>query len=261
MEDTLLFTYGVRWDQYNDANDHTSPRLGLIHKLNTTWTHKLLYGHAYRAPTALEQYGSGSVVGNTDIKPEIINTLEYIHILRQPHYEIESVLFYSKWENAISLVKVDDGNGLISKYKNSAENNSHGLELSLRSQFGLTALNGQISYVKSENKTDNSDYVAFPQWISSLNIEHMLTPNKLTLGFWQRMMLNYELDDQDTQSKKHNYYRSDVYVKWKINSEVKLQFNLQNVFKQNNTLPSFYASEGGLKDYGRIARVSLSMKL
>lgn len=256
--DQLLVTYGARWDYYSDVKNHISPRLGLVYKTNHALTQKLLFGHAYRAPTALEKFGSGSVLGDENLKPETIETYEFINIYRQPNYEIEAVIFYSEWDNAISLVEVST---VQNQYKNNNYNESKGLELSLRSQLNHTTINSQLSYTESENKTDGIDYVAFPEWTGSVNIEHPITQETLKVGMWQRVMLNYHLNDTNTDNDEKSYHRTDLYLNWRMNTRFSLTANIQNVFDKQNTLPSYYGSEGGLLDYGRIIKASIHYKL
>ena len=257
LKNQLLVTYGARWDYYSDVKNHISPRLGLVYKTTDTLTQKLLFGHAYRAPTAVEKFGSGAVLGDINLKSETIETFEFINIYRQHNYEIEAVLFFSEWNNAISLVEVTN---VQNQYKNNDSNASKGLEVSVRSKIQSTTINAQTSYTKSENKTDGVDYVAFPEWMGSVNIEH---PIKETLkaGVWQRFMLSYQLNDTDTTAKEESYYRTDLYLNWRYDKNLTVIANIQNVFDTENTLPSYYGSEGGLLDYGRIIKASINYKL
>ena len=265
LNNQLLITYGARWDYYNDVKNHISPRLGLVYKTSNKLTQKLLFGHAYRAPTALEQFGSGTVKGDIQLQPETIETYEFINIYRHQNYEIEAVLFYSEWDNAIALVGVtteeSEGGKYRNQYKNNNYNESKGLELSLRSQLNHTTINSQLSYTESENKTDNIDYVAFPEWTGSVNIEHQVTQETLKVGMWQRVMLNYHLNDTSTDNDEKSYHRTDLYLNWRMNARFSLNANIQNVFDKQNTLPSYYGSEGGLLDYGRIIKASIHYKL
>jgi outer membrane receptor for ferrienterochelin and colicin len=257
LNDQLLITYGARGDYYSDVKNHISPRLGLVYKTTSALTQKLLFGHAYRAPTAIEQFGSGSVLGDQDLKSETIETFELVNIYRQPHYEVEAVIFYSEWDNAISLVAISD---VQNQYKNNHDNESKGVELSLRAQVNTTILNTQISYTDSRNKTDEVDYVAFPEWAGSINIEHPVT-EKLTTGLWQRFMLSYQLDDTNTTLQQASYYRTDLYLNWQVSPGLNVIGNIQNLFDDKNYLPSYYGSEGGLLDNDRIIKASIQYKL
>jgi outer membrane cobalamin receptor len=71
--------YGARLDEYSDFGRHTSPRLGLVYHPRADSAVKLLYGQAFRAPSAVEIGGAqNSVLGNPALKPEIIDSYELI---------------------------------------------------------------------------------------------------------------------------------------------------------------------------------------
>ncbi len=70
-------TAGVRHDRYSDFGTTTNPRLALVWDTTLDLTTKLLYGHAFRAPSFNEQYGINPVAnGDPNLKPETIKTLE-----------------------------------------------------------------------------------------------------------------------------------------------------------------------------------------
>jgi outer membrane receptor protein involved in Fe transport len=260
LDDTVLLTYGLRWDNYSDAGEHASPRLGLVHKLNSHWRQKILYGHAYRAPTAIEFYGSSnSAVGDVNLKPETIDSLEYVLIFSNPHYEIETVLFYSQWKDAIALVPSIAGS-TTNQYKNIKENESKGLEIGFRRQYGNWSERGNFSYVQSKNVTDNIKYSAFPSLMASVNSEYENPSHKLRVGFWLRMMHEYALSDntQENNDTNHQYARVDTYLKWPLNNKTELGMSIQNIGDNRNTLPSYYESENGLTGVGRIFKLNIT---
>lgn len=257
LNDTLLFTYGLRWDDYSDASDHASPRLGLVHKINERWRQKLLYGHAYRAPTAIEIYGSSSsVLGDENIQPETIDSYEYVLILSTPHYEIETVVFQSHWQDAIALVPVSPGS-TTNQYQNIKENESQGIELSFRRQHGTWSGQGNLSYVESKNIDENESYYAFPSIMATINSEYEMPALKLRMGVWFRFMDDYELTDSDlTVSNKKQYRRLDTYAKWGISQQTELGLSIQNLTDRSNILPSYYSSENGLADTGLLLKAT-----
>ncbi len=71
-------TAGVRWDHYSDFGDTVNPRLALVWKAGGRLTSKLLYGRAFRPPSYRELYviNNSEVLGNPDVEPEIMDTLE-----------------------------------------------------------------------------------------------------------------------------------------------------------------------------------------
>ena len=73
-------TYGVRADDYSDFGDTVNPRLALVWAMDLDMTSKVLYGRAFRAPSFNELYAQNnpSIQGNSDLKPERINTVEIV---------------------------------------------------------------------------------------------------------------------------------------------------------------------------------------
>lgn len=72
----LLLNAGVRYDYYFDSFGGTvNPRLGLIYSPRERTTVKALFGRAFRAPNAYEQYYYARPAG-APLDPETINTYE-----------------------------------------------------------------------------------------------------------------------------------------------------------------------------------------
>lgn len=77
--DNWQLTAGVRYDHYSDFGNTFNPRAALVWDINKQLTTKLLYGKAFRAPSFSEQFNQNNpiLIGNKDLKPETINTLEW----------------------------------------------------------------------------------------------------------------------------------------------------------------------------------------
>lgn len=71
-------TAGLRHDDFSDVGSTTNPRLSLVWDAAHDLTAKLLYGHAFRAPSFLELYSINNPVirGNPELRPETVRTLE-----------------------------------------------------------------------------------------------------------------------------------------------------------------------------------------
>ena len=74
ITDDLRLTMGVRYDDYSDFGSEVSPRAGLTWEFIKGYDLKLLYGHAFRAPSFMELYNS--TFGTPDLDPETIDTYE-----------------------------------------------------------------------------------------------------------------------------------------------------------------------------------------
>lgn len=79
IADDWHLTAGVRYDYYSDFGSTVNPRFALVWDINEQLTSKLLYGKAFRAPSFTELYTQNNPVllGNRNLKPEVINTVEW----------------------------------------------------------------------------------------------------------------------------------------------------------------------------------------
>jgi outer membrane receptor for ferrienterochelin and colicins len=77
----LKVTGGVRYDNHSEYGSELTGRAGLTSRWSKTIVAKLLYGSAFKAPSPYLLYASplrpGDVVGNPNLKPQHINTVEY----------------------------------------------------------------------------------------------------------------------------------------------------------------------------------------
>ena len=71
-------TAGIRADEFSDFGSTVNPRLALVYNVRYDLTAKLLYGRAFRAPSFAELFTQNNpvIVGNEELDPEVINTLE-----------------------------------------------------------------------------------------------------------------------------------------------------------------------------------------
>jgi len=74
ITDDIRLTTGVRYDHYSDFGGHVSPRVGLTWEYMEAYDLKLLYGHAFRAPTIIETYYTDP---GSELDPETIDTFEF----------------------------------------------------------------------------------------------------------------------------------------------------------------------------------------
>jgi iron complex outermembrane receptor protein len=73
-------TLGARYDHYSDFGSTFNPRAALVWETRYDLTTKLLYGRAFRPPAFAELYARNNpaVLGNEDLKPETIQTVELV---------------------------------------------------------------------------------------------------------------------------------------------------------------------------------------
>jgi len=105
-----------------------NPRLGIVLDPFRNTNIKLLYGRAYRAPSPSEQFQTlGFAFGNKNLKPEIINTFEFVLSHRFNRISSSVSLYRNELKNmiyALPINSVDSSN----RYYNIGKNTSTGIE-------------------------------------------------------------------------------------------------------------------------------------
>lgn len=133
--DALSATLGLRCDYYSDIDVALSPRAALVYQTPLNSSIKALYGHAFRAPNLAELYQRNNplIRGNTHLRPETTDTLEFGYIQNLPDLTegfsayLEGTLYHNI---AKELIALGDplGSG-VRPYENASELQTTGFEL------------------------------------------------------------------------------------------------------------------------------------
>ena len=131
-------TLGLRYDHFSQLGEQLSPRMGLVQSLTESQSIKLLYGHAFRAPSEeeLNLSVSSRFAGNTSLEPETVKTLELIWLGQWRKTRASIGYFENVFEQAISQSINADG---YLQFGNAVEDErSRGFEVELNHEFGLS---------------------------------------------------------------------------------------------------------------------------
>ncbi len=76
--ENMSVTAGVRYDHYSDIQSSVTPRLGVVYAPTKKLYFKALYGKGFNAPDFVDLHVENNpiVLGNPDLKPEKITTIE-----------------------------------------------------------------------------------------------------------------------------------------------------------------------------------------
>lgn len=126
----LLLNAGLRYDHFSTVGDTFNPRLALIYNPMPTTTLKLLYGTAFRAPTAFELYYASAALGSklsANLKPEEITSYEFVaeHQL-QPNFRLTAAVYQNEISNLIN--QVTDPADSLNVFKNLGQARARGVE-------------------------------------------------------------------------------------------------------------------------------------
>ncbi len=145
------YILGIRKDDFSDAGGQTSPRLGLIWQADISNTLKLLYGEAFRAPSEVELnlVATSALVGNPDLTPETVKTLDVIWFSEWPSSSVSLGYFENYYENTINEVVNTDG--VLQPSNVPGSEHSRGFELEAMYEFSGN-LFAQASYSQITDK-------------------------------------------------------------------------------------------------------------
>lgn len=184
----LSLTAGVRYDYYDSFGGTTNPRLALVYKPLEGTIFKLLYGEAFRAPSAFEFYyhDNGNIIANPDLKPEKIRTYELVYEqYLGEHFRSSLSGFYYRIDNLITQTT----DVVPAQLQNIGSADSKGVELELEGKWS-NGLQGRFSYSfqDTENLQTGKILSNSPQHLAKLNLTAPLFRDKLFAGIEEQYM-------------------------------------------------------------------------
>lgn len=182
--DNLSLQAGGRYDHYDSFGGTFNPRLGLIYQPWKDTTLKLLYGTAFRAPNAFESMYTcceNTWVGNTALKPEQIETYEFVVEQRLNRYlDLRLSPFYNRLADVITVT----GSGTLDspqQFRNTGNAEAHGLETQLLGHY--KDIESRVSYTYQQSRSLSQEPAAnAPSHMAKLNLSAPLWADKLFAG-------------------------------------------------------------------------------
>jgi len=100
ISSSMDISAGLRFDDYSDSGDNYSPTIGMIYRATQDLKLKILYAHAFRAPSWIE------LTSNKDLEAEVSNSIEAGVIYKKSSDHILRLNFYhTNLDNMITKVK------------------------------------------------------------------------------------------------------------------------------------------------------------
>lgn len=249
---TWNLVYGARLDDYSDFGRHTSPRLGLVYHPAPDSAIKLLYGQAFRAPSAAEIGGAqNSILGNPALRPETIDSYELVAMRDTRHYLLQATLFRTFWQDGIGTALAPGSR--LAQYQNVGRNDAYGASANLQYQAQGWSFDSALSYVRSRNSLTGDSYAIFPQMLFNVGVGRSFCDGacRVYLGQrWQSRRDDIARTEGFTAHPLPRYARTDVSVSRDFSARLSGTLQLRNLFDRANLLPSPQASLGGIPDEG-----------
>lgn len=234
------FTFGVRFDHYNDFGNTTNPRAAWVYQLSDTVTSKVLYGTAFLSPSIYQLYAKNNPVrlGNSELEPETIKTLEGSLIFQLDQDEELSInIFQNRRDSIIKLV-----NG---QYQNDGRQKGVGLEVEYKNDItNLWSIRGNMSFVRSIDSDTNTQAAFVPQKQFFLESLWRLNP---TLSI--NMETYFIADRARTADDVREDIPDDTIVNFSalyepFDSEISMKFGITNFFDSETLEPTSFNPAG-----------------
>lgn len=253
-------TAGVRFDHYSDFGATVNPRIALVWDVNEQLTSKLLYGRAFRAPNFSEQGNINNPVllGNPNLEPEIINTIELAFDYR-PFQSLRTGVnvYYYTIEDLIEAVPSGSGSFMA---QNVGDHEGFGLEFEwnwqIHEQFFIS---GNYAWQHAHDKTTNQDVDGVPE-------------QQLYVAALWEFMPGWSLQSQlkwigersnmigDNRKNLEDYETVDITLRGeKIMGYLNIAASVRNVFNKHAREPSVPALPDHIPTPGRSFYVEASV--
>jgi iron complex outermembrane receptor protein len=182
--ENLILNAGVRYDYYDTFGGTVNPRAALIYNVWST-TIKALYGQAFRAPNAYEQFYVGTgFKSNPDLDPEHVKTYELVleHPLTE-HLRGSMAGYYYRIDDLVSQ-ETDPADGLLiflNRGKTEAKGLEFQLEMDNRGPFGI---GGRLGYAlqRAEDRRTGDRLTNSPTHLAKLNVSVPILPERIFAG-------------------------------------------------------------------------------
>lgn len=145
LSERLLLNAGVRYDHFESFGGTVNPRAALIYQSSEATTFKLLYGRAFRAPNAYENFYESSINRrNPDLGPETIRSWELVCEQRLGrNWRATVSLFYNDVQDLIGYREEPEGGVFF--FDNLDAVSVQGGEIEAEAQWA-SGLRGRASY-------------------------------------------------------------------------------------------------------------------
>ncbi|MDM8545400.1 TonB-dependent receptor [Candidatus Venteria ishoeyi] len=237
-------TTGLRYDHYSDFGGTLNPRFALVWQPIPKLTAKLLYGHAFRAPSFVELYNQNNLIvqGNPNVKAETIDTTELAlnyYVNDRLHLGVNIYTF--NWQDALQFQFSPD----LHKYivQNNERRKGQGLELEARWKVGKR-LSLLANYALQRITTKHINVTSTSQ-DAYLRADWLLMP-KWYLNAQLNWVGSRERNPVDAREDLGAYTQIDLTLRYKDirYNHWNLAFGIRNIFDEPVIEPSTISEFG-----------------
>ncbi len=241
----IYTTVGYRVSNHSDFGIHNTYNVNLSKNLSNSLKLIANYGSAFSAPSIFQV----NYKKTKNLQPEASNAIEIG--LEQ---EYNSGLFVAKlFKNTIKNIIIYTGIFPDDYYENKDILNIYGIDLSFTTNINAYKLKLIYNYVNSKIDNTNKQSLRRPQNTLSLMINkkyNKFTYNLQIIG----KSFSYDIKTDNTIIKLGAWVKADFAVNYNYNNNIRLKFNLTNMFNKK------YTTISGYNNLGRNFNLTLNYK-
>jgi iron complex outermembrane receptor protein len=184
IKENLILNGGLRYDRYDTFGGTTNPRLALIYSPRKQTSVKLLYGQAFRAPSAFEMFYGASISNkpNPFLKPETIKTTEFVLEQYGKHFRFAVSGFYNDIDGLINQ-RLDPADDRI-QFSNLENVTGKGIEAAIEGRM-FAGIEGRVAYTLQDSESERTKDVLSnsPKHLAKMNLSVPLAGRKAFASF------------------------------------------------------------------------------
>lgn len=209
-------TVGVRYDHYDDFGSTTNPRAALVWQTTPTFTSKLLYGSAFRAPAHNEMFiqNNFTLTGNPNLQPEQIDTWELAfnwQARKQLNFAFN--LYHYRLTDRVVQVAIDPTLTVL-QIRNQETWKGRGFEFETHWKASQqSSLLFNYAYAKTTEKS-GADVGRYPQHQAYLRYDQLLYPN-WSLNTQINWIASRKRQPEDNRPAVDDYHTFDLTLRYK----------------------------------------------
>ncbi|MCJ8269655.1 MAG: TonB-dependent receptor, partial [Psychrosphaera sp.] len=253
INDKTQLTTGFRYDDYEDVGDNLSLRTGLVYEIDDQQNVKLLFCEAFRAPSIGDtkaEFSSG-VVGNPDLQPELVKTIDVIWQKAWMDFALTINGFFNTIDDEIVVEVRQPLPGFNAlQPTNKGQQHLSGLELELQANINATiALKSGLSYFNHDQTLGTAKSLAFV----AVNV-HGEKWNWNINGYYHDRVLSREIDGVNFSENVYlgGFVKLNSKFEYHLSDNLVLHLTGENFLdKEYRTYSTSLNIEGGLPSPGR----------
>ncbi len=247
LTDGLTLTGSLRYDRYDDIDNHISPRLAAVWRPTGGHVFKVQYTRSFRPPMFLEMFINTRAMGNQELDHEKSDTYELGYVHRRDRTVLRMNLFHVKMKDLIGVDRT------IFQFNNIDVARSTGLTLEVEHTIGTRLkFDTNVTFTDTDKNSTGEELRDGASWLANAGV--LYEPiDGLLLNAQYRYVGQRHRAVTDTRVDLDAYHTVDLTASLLdlLKNGLTLRVSIKNLFDEDvrypapmNTYPEDYPRPG-----------------